>query len=139
ASCMVSSVSGTPCASYATPPTSPSFKSKESERRFAIQSATRRSWRITSGPMPSPASARTLRLAAISARLLPQPRGLGAALGLVGIDVGLLLQGEADAIESLDEAALAEGIDLEGDLGAVGTHDHLIRQIDGEPRIGAVL
>ena len=58
---------------------------------------------------------------------------------LVGVDRGLLFHRQADVVEAVDQAVLAERIDLEFDLAAVGAADFLVRQVDGQRRIGAAL
>ena len=56
---------------------------------------------------------------------------------LEGGDGVLLLEGEADVVEPVQQAVLAEGIDLEGDRAAVGAGDHLALEIDGQHRVRA--
>src|SRR3546814_3382819 len=53
-----------------------------------------------------------------------------------GDPVGLL-QGEADVVEAVHQAVLAEGIDVEGDGAAVRPGDLLLLQIDGDDGVGA--
>src|SRR6266567_7058025 len=71
------------------------------------------------------------------ARLQPGRRRL--ALGLEGVDRLFLLQGEADIVETVDEAVLAEGIDVELDHAAIGAGDLLAIEIDGDDGVGAAL
>src|SRR5919107_928365 len=66
------------------------------------------------------------------------PEALGELL-LERVDRRGLLHGEADAVEAVEQAVLAERIDVEPDRPAVGAADLLLLQIDGERRIGAAL
>src|SRR5689334_17560414 len=68
-----------------------------------------------------------------------RPGALFLELGLIGVDRGLLLHRQPDVVEAVDEAVLAERIDLELHLAAVGTADLLVRQVDRQRRIGAAL
>ena len=63
--CIVSSVIGVPRASIAAPPTRSSETSNVTMRRRSIQSMTRRTSRMTSGPMPSPGRISSFLLAGI--------------------------------------------------------------------------
>src|SRR3981081_4369375 len=65
------------------------------------------------------------------------PGARGLCLRLVGVDRGLLFHGEADVVEAVHEAVLAERIDLEFHRAAVGAADFLGREIDSQRRIGA--
>src|SRR5882757_3270870 len=124
---MAASESGTPCLSSAAPPTTSSL--------------------ITSGPMPSPGSTSRLRLDAIvfflsglrsrvSGRRV-QP-GLGVLLAsLEVVDLRLLLHGQPDIVEAVQQAVLAEGVDLEMHRAAVGTLDLLLLEVDLDDGIGA--
>src|SRR3982751_2554667 len=117
------------------PPTSSSPTSKVRPWRLSNQPMTRFTWVITSGPMPSPATISSFLLAAISTLMkrkarhsaghdesesealgggaLPEP-GLGElVLLLEAVDELALLQGEADIVESVEQAVLAEGMDVE--------------------------
>src|SRR5918995_1586444 len=125
------------------PPTSPSSSSNSTPWRRANQSMTRRTSRITSGPMPSPGSSSTLpsgvgslRSIAISGHLAIEP-GLGRLLrGLEVVDPLGLLHGEPDVVEPVHEAVLAERVDLEGEYLVAGRPvDLLLFQVDGEGRI----
>src|SRR6185437_12420574 len=90
--------------------------------------------------MPSPGRTRTFLLDAITLPIIPCRSEPGLAqppLLLVGADVALLLQGEADIVESIQQAMLAERIDLEFDDAAIGPGDRLLLEIDAEPGIGA--
>src|SRR6185312_401331 len=60
-------------------------------------------------------------------------------LRLVSVDRRLLFHGEPDVVEAVQQAVLAERIDLELYLAAVGTADFLVRQVDGQRRIGAAI
>src|SRR6266849_3112214 len=62
--------------------------------------------------------------------LRPGPRGL--RLCLIGVDRGLLLHGEADVVEAVQQAVLAEWIDFELHRAAVGAADLLLGEIDGQ-------
>src|SRR5665213_3755512 len=97
---------------------------------------TRPTWRITSGPMPSPGRTRSFRFAAM---MRSGPGLAGAALRLEGGDRALLLQRDADIVESVQQAMLAEGIDVEMNGGAVRPGDLLLLEIDGQAGIGALL
>src|SRR6266567_6902197 len=58
---------------------------------------------------------------------------------LVAVDRRRLLHGEAHVVEAVQHTVLAERIDLEMNLLAVGALDGLLGEIDGEPRVGALL
>src|SRR5262245_40636867 len=107
-----------------------------------IQSRVRFTWRITSGPMPSPARIRSFLFAAMifrsfeedrdgSASSRPHPGPRLAVTRLEAVDGGRLLQRQADVVEPVQQAMLAEGIDVEADEPAVGAGDLLLLQIDG--------
>ena len=66
----VSSGNGCPVASMAAPPINPSFTSNLTERRWPIQSTTRRTSAITSGPIPSPGNKSSFLFAATSFALV---------------------------------------------------------------------
>src|ERR1700732_5633221 len=66
--------------------------------------------------------------------LRSSPGARGLRLGLVGIDRGLLLQGEADIVQPVHQAVLAERIDLEFHRAAVRPTDFLVGKIDGQRR-----
>jgi len=57
----------------------------------------------------------------------------------VGVDGRLLFHRQTDVVEAVDQAVLAERVDLELDLAAVGTADLLVRQVDRQRRVGAAL
>src|SRR5260370_14699876 len=67
------------------------------------------------------------------------PGARGRRLCLIGVDRGLLLHGEADVVEPVQQAVLAERIDLELHRAAVGAADLLLGEIDAQRRIGAAL
>src|SRR4051794_9099396 len=70
---------------------------------------------------------------------LPEP-GLGElVLLLEAVDELALLEREANIVEAVQQAVLAEGIDVEADAAAIGTGDLLLLQIDAEDRIGPAL
>src|SRR5918995_5375700 len=102
------------------PPTRASSSSNSTPWRRANQSMTRRTSRVTSGPMPSPGNSRTLpsgagslRSIAISGHLAIEP-GLGGLLrGLEVVDPLGLLHREPDVVEPVQEAVLAERVDFE--------------------------
>src|SRR6185312_15322829 len=48
-------------------------------------------------------------------------------------------QGEPDVVETFEQTALAEGIDLKSDNAAVGTTDLLLFKIDGDGGVGAAI
>src|SRR6266404_924053 len=144
---MASSESGTPCLSSAAPPTTSSLMSKPTARLVPIHLMILRTSFITSGPMPSPGSTSRLRLDAMSfsfvlllwigspsqiaqsARIVqPGLGGLLAALEIV--DRRRLLQGQADIVQAIEQAMLAERIDLEMNGAAVGALDLLLLEID---------
>src|SRR5258708_22671419 len=134
---MASSESGTPCLSSAAPPTTSSLMSKPTARLLPIQAMILRTSFMTSGPMPSPGSTSRLRFDAIvvflfqlsgllGRRVQPGLRFLLARLEVV--DVRLLLHGEPDIVEAVQQAMLAERIDVEMDGATVGTLDLLLLQ-----------
>src|SRR5437667_5905507 len=101
--------------------------SKLAIRRRSKNSTTRRTSRMISGPMPSPGSTRTLRLdARLSATRsgpgpdhVELPRPGEPRLVLVAGDFGSLLLGQTDIVEPIQEAMLAECVELEVKLLAV--------------------
>src|SRR5882672_1483431 len=119
--------------------------SKLAMRRRSKNSTTRSTSRMISGPMPSPGSTRTLRF---DARLsatgsgpgsdhaeLPRPGEPGPFL--VGANFAALLLGQTDVVESVQEAMLAERVQLEMHLLAVRPRDRLGLQVDRHYRVGA--
>src|SRR4051794_18362841 len=76
----------------------------------------------------------TANLAAAS-----RPGALLLRLGLVAVDRGLLFHGEADVVEPVDQAMLAERVDLEFHRAAVRPADLLGCEIDAQRGIGAAL
>src|SRR4029078_9165810 len=69
--------------------------------------------------------------------LEPGPRRGGFVLERV--DGGLLFHGETDVVEPVQQAMLAEWIDVELDAAAVGTANLLRLEIDRERGVGAAL
>src|SRR5689334_7878135 len=64
--------------------------------------------------------------------------GLGFLLArLEVVDLRLLLHGKTDVVEAVQQAMLAEGVDVEMDGAAVGTLDLLLLEIDLDDRVGA--
>ena len=53
------------------------------------------------------------------------------------VDGGLVLERQADIVEAVQQAMLAEGIHLEADFGAIRTDDDLLLKVDADARIGA--
>ena len=51
--------------------------------------------------------------------------------------LGGLLHRQADVVEAVQQAVLAEGVDVEPHHAAVGTADLLGREIDRQRRVGA--
>src|SRR5581483_4609720 len=114
------------------PPIGASLTSKAKLRFWANQPSTRRVASITSGPMPSPGVTRILCV-------ILNPRCVGAVFGFVGGNLVLAAHGQADIVPAVEQALLAEGIDLELDAAAVRTADFLRFQIDRDAGIGAAL
>src|SRR5690606_2480331 len=67
-----------------------------------------------------------------------QPGVRGAIPLLERADPLLLLQGQADVIEPLEQAVLAKRVDLERNDLAIGTRDFLLLEINGDTRVMAV-
>src|SRR5690606_6850077 len=63
---------------------------------------------------------------------IEHPRLGGAVAGLEGADLVRFLEGQADLVQPLQQALLAEGVDLEGNDLAAGLGDGLGRQVDGQ-------
>src|SRR5690606_11487993 len=57
--------------------------------------------------------------------------GAFAELLLVGVDGGGLLHGQPDAVEAVEQAVLAERVDVERDHAAVRAADLLLLEVDG--------
>ena len=57
--------------------------------------------------------------------------GGAVVLLFVGVELGRVTQREADVVQTLDEAVLAEGIDLEGGVEAMNVRDSLLFERDG--------
>mmetsp|Transcript_54566 Transcript_54566/g.173374 ORF Transcript_54566/g.173374 Transcript_54566/m.173374 type:complete len:829 (-) Transcript_54566:162-2648(-) len=68
-----------------------------------------------------------------------QPRVGGVVVGLEGVDGIALLEGEADIVEAVEEAVLAELVHLEGDGLAVGADNGLRGEIDLDLALVGVL
>src|SRR5690242_11520553 len=132
---IVASLTGRPSLSMAAPPTSASSTSKPTARRLPSQSMVRRTWRMTSGPMPSPGRIKSFLLAAMMDSGIAKRRedegsgvhpGPGLAVALFEtVDIARMLHGQADVVEALQQAFLAEGIDLEMHMAAIGAGDDL--------------
>ena len=61
-----------------------------------------------------------------------EPRLGRQALRFKGLNLVGLAQGEADVVKAVEQAILAEGLHVERDLFALGAHDDLAFQVDGE-------
>src|SRR6185437_6029902 len=116
------------------PPIGASLISAPKLRFWAYQPSTRRVASITSGPMPSPGVTRILCM-----RFLLDPGFRDVLAGFVRGDLVLAAHGQADIVPAIEQALLAERIDLELDAAAIGTADFLRFQVDGEAGIGAAL
>ena len=68
-----------------------------------------------------------------------EPGALTLRLLLERVDLALLLEGEADIIETVEQAVLAMLVDLERHHAAVGPADFLLGKIDAQRRISAAL
>src|SRR5690606_38375712 len=71
-------------------------------------------------------------------------RGSGVEPGLAcllraleAVDLGVLLQGQANVVEAVEQAVLLPGIDLEVQRTAVRSLDRLGLQVDGQGGVGA--
>src|ERR1700719_2008195 len=98
---------------------------------------------MTSRPMPSPGSTSSFLFDAMTvlvfaAALGPEPGLAEPALFFERGDSSGLLQGQPNVVEPVQQALLAEGIDVELDDAAVGAGDRLVGEVDAEPRIGAL-
>src|SRR5216684_2588203 len=102
---------------------------------------------MTSRPMPSPGSTSSFLFDAMTCphfpdcgglRLRPKPGLAEPALFLERGDISGLLQGEPDIVKPVQQAMLAERVEIETDDAAIGAGDRLIGEIDGEARIGAL-
>src|SRR5216684_1662928 len=69
----------------------------------------------------------------------PEPGLAQPVLRLEGGDRRRLLQGEPDIVEAVQQAVLAERVDVEFDDAAIGPGDRLAGEIDSEPGVGALL
>src|SRR5258708_35971689 len=98
---------------------------------------------MTSRPMPSPGNTSSFLFdpmtypcfAVCGRRLRPEPGLAEPVLFLERGDIAGLLQGEPDVIEPVQQAVLAEGIELEFDHTAIGAGDRLIGEVYGQPGI----
>ena len=110
-------------------------------RRRSIQSMTRRTSRITSGPMPSPGRISSFLLAGIA--VLVQVMVVGSqgcaapARAFVARDPRRVLQRLADVVEAVQQRVLAERVDVEVDLLAVRADHDLAFEVDGDARVAA--
>src|SRR5487761_134250 len=135
---IAASVSGMPCLSMAAPPTRSSLTSKLAIRRLSKYSMTRAAWCVTSGPMPSPGNSRIFRFDAMNPLANGRPSEPGLRLLAPVLELGdrrLFLEGQADVVDAVEQALLAELIDFKMHDLAIGARDGLARQVDGEPRI----
>src|SRR6266446_592685 len=130
---IVASLTATPSASSAAPPTSARSIENDRPRFFAIQWTTRSVSAITSGPMPSPGRKRILYV--IRGGLHPR-FGLFAARLEFG-NLVLVAQRQSDVVPAIEQALLAEGIDFEFEAASVGAADFLLLEIDADDGIGA--
>src|SRR4051812_33380310 len=88
-----------------------------------------------SGPMPSPGRI-TIFILRVPYRSTEQPRLLELPLRFKRADLVGVAERETDVVPSVDEALLAERVDLEGHLFAIGLDHALPRQVDREPVAG---
>ncbi len=88
-------------------------------------------------PYPSSTSGAFAHPTENAAALRPGAGGLCLLLEL--LDLVALHHGEADVIETLEQAMLAVCVDVEFQHAAVGTADFLLLQVDRQRRIGAAL
>src|SRR5215472_14995972 len=107
---------------------------------------TRSACRMISGPMPSPASTSTLRLdvrpratSGPALRHAKLPRARQPRLFFVRADICSLLLGQTDVVEPVQQAVLAECVELEMHLFAIRTRDRLAFQVDRHDGVGAFL
>src|ERR1700744_3605031 len=100
--------------------------------RLPNQPSTRRVASITSGPMPSPGRVRILNMRS-------NPGRLSFVVFFVGRNLVFAAQGQPDIIPAIEQALLAEGINIELDHAAIGAANFLGLQIDAEAGIGAAL
>src|SRR5690554_432796 len=147
----VSSANGTPYLSRAAPPSS-SWLSSISRPYFSSAAcSTLTASVMISGPMPSPGRTRIFldmfvpsqkRLMAHGRREprpcresldgAEQPGLAGTMTGLEGLDGVRVLQRQADVVQAVEQAVLAEGIHLEAVLHAVRTGHGLRLEVDGQ-------
>src|SRR5688572_6789023 len=125
ANCSEDAGSGSPDTSYPAPPTGASCISRGSPslRRTLVACAT------ISGPMPSPGST-----AILTSEI---PGVLRFALRFEGADLVSVAQREADLVQPVQQAILAEGVDVEAHfLGAVNRRHRLPVQIHSQLKSG---
>src|SRR5574344_636795 len=98
----------------------------------AAVSSTLTASAMISGPMPSPGSTRIFLLMGIpcSGDGAEQPGLCGLVAGFKGGDGIAIGQGQADVIQPVQQAVLAESIDFEGVLATLPIDDDLALQID---------
>src|ERR1700730_6815870 len=89
--------------------------------------------------VPAFAGTRTQKLCAGFLGHAEEPRPGGARLLLVGGDLGPLLLGQADIVEAVEQAMLAERIDVEMHDFAVRARNRLFVEIDRQHGIAALL
>src|SRR6185437_9308528 len=92
---------------------------------------------ITSGPIPSPGTRRSLY--SFIGIFSLNPGLLDVLLLLEGRDLVFGAHGQADIVPAIEQALLAEFIDLERDHAAVRTADLLLLQIDRDDGVGTAL
>src|SRR5581483_304632 len=73
----------------------------------------------------------------LSGGALPEPGLRELVLLLEAVDELALLEGEADILEPVQQAMLAESVDLELHAAAIGAGDLLLLEVDREDRVGA--
>src|SRR5260221_4013445 len=72
-------------------------------------------------------------------RRCSRPRPCRRGLLLVALDLALLLFGQADVVESIEQAVLAVRVDFEMNDTAIGATNFLLLEIDGQRRVGAAI
>src|SRR5690348_3841663 len=86
-------------------------------------------WPMISGPIPSPGRTATF----IGSSSSEIPGVLRLALLLEGADLVRVAQRKADLVEAVEEAVLAERVDVEAEaLRAIGGRDRLLSQINDQ-------
>src|SRR5574343_819746 len=122
ASLRVASGYGSPVASTAQPPSRASSISNLRSSAFRTRTASA----VISGPMPSPGKTQIFMVYS-SCFSGEQPGLLGTALVFEGLDLVCVTQGQADIVPAVEQAFLAEGVDLESHRMAIRA-DHLLRR-----------